>query len=181
MSTEQRVRDLVAPLFGDGRTELVDVEHTRGVVRITVDREGVGPDDGVSADELADLTRRISRVLDDADPVPGRYTLEVSSPGLERPLRTPSHFVRAVGAKVNVKTRSSVEGDRRIVGALTAADEDGITVQPEATSSKGEASGDARHLRYEEIERARTVFDWGPAPKPGKSGAPKPPEKKART
>ena len=171
MSTEQRVRDLVAPLFGDGGPELVDVEHVQGVVRITVDRDG-----GVSADELGQLTRRISQTLDDADPVPGRYTLEVSSPGLERPLRTQAHFARAVGDKVNVKTRPNVEGDRRVVGELTAADDDGITIQPEDGST-----GDARHLRYEEIERARTVFDWGPAPKPGKSGAPKPPEKKART
>jgi len=171
MSTEQRVRDIVAPLFGDGRAELVDVEHVQGVVRITVDRAG-----GVSADELAELTRRISRTLDDADPVPGRYTLEVSSPGLERPLRTPEHFARAVGDKVNIKTRPNVDGNRRVVGELTAADDDGITIQPEDG-----ATGDARQLRYAEIERARTVFDWGPAPKPGKPGAPKPPEKKART
>ena len=171
MSTEQRVRDLVAPLFGDGDTELVDVEHVQGVVRVTVDRDG-----GVSADVLADLTRRISRLLDDADPVPGRYTLEVSSPGLERTLRTPEHFVRAVGDKVAVKTRPNVEGGRRVVGELTAAEDDGITIRPEDG-----ASGDARHLRYEEIERARTVFEWGPAPKPGTRGAPKPPDKKART
>ena len=171
MSTEQRVRGIVAPLFGDGRIELVDVEHTAGVVRITVDRDG-----GISADDLSELTRRISRALDDADPVAGRYTLEVSSPGLERPLRTPAHFTRAVGDKVNVKTRPGVEGERRVVGTLTGADADGITVE-----SEDGARGDARHLRYQEIERARTVFDWGPAPKPGTPGAPKPSEKKART
>lgn len=176
MSTEQRVRDLVAPLFGDGPTELVDVEQHGRVVRITVDRDG-----GVSADDLGDLTRRISHVLDDADPVPGRYTLEVSSPGLERALRTPAHFARAVGDKVNVKTRPNVEGERRIVGELTAADDDGITIRPETIRPGDGALGDARHLRYEEIERARTVFDWGPAPKPGKPGARKSSDKKART
>ena len=176
MSTEQRVRDIVAPLFGDGPTELVDVEHAGGVVRITVDRAG-----GVSADDLADLTRRISRAMDDADPLPGRYTLEVSSPGLERPLRTPDHFARAVGDTVHVKTRPNVDGERRIVGELTAADDDGITIRPQTIQRVQGAQGDVRHLRYEEIERARTVFDWGPAPKPGKPGAPKPSEKKART
>jgi ribosome maturation factor RimP len=90
----------------------------------------------------------VSRALDDADPIGHRYTLEVTSPGLERSLRTPEQFARAVGEVVRVKTRSDVEGERRVEGVLSAADTDGITVAE-------------RTLGYHEIERARTVFEWG--------------------
>ena len=86
--------------------ELVDVEHTGGILRVTVDRAGRRR----PRRHQPRLTRRVSRLLDEHDPVPGRYTLEVSSPGLERPLRTPAHFRRAVGAEVTVKTRRRRRG-----------------------------------------------------------------------
>jgi ribosome maturation factor RimP len=92
--------------------------------------------------------------------VPGRYTLEVSSPGLERRLRTPDHFVRAIGSEVTVKTRTEVDGERRFRGTLVAADEAGVTLR------LADDAGD-RSLAYDQIEKARTVFDWGPTPKPG--------------
>jgi ribosome maturation factor RimP len=128
------------------------------VVRVTIDRPG-----GVDMDAIARVTRAVSRALDQHDPIAGRYTLEVSSPGLERTLRTPAHFLRAVGSTVRIKTRPGVEGERRIDGVLAAADDEGVTVTLAAP-----ANGD-RRVRYDEIERARTVFEWGPAPKPGSS------------
>jgi len=156
MGIAERLHDIVAPICVDLDVELVDVDYGGGVVRVTVDRP-----DGVDMDTIARVTRAVSRALDEHDPISGRYTLEVSSPGLERPLRTPAHFRRAVGSTVRVKTRPGVEGDRRIDGVLTAADDDGVTVTLAAP-----ASGE-RRVRYDEIERARTVFEWGPAPKPG--------------
>jgi ribosome maturation factor RimP len=149
-SVVEQVRELVEPLLAARGLELEDIEHAGGSLRITVDREG-----GVDMQALSDATRIVSRALDEEDPLPGSYTLEVSSPGLERPLRTPEQFARAVGSAVKVKTYPEVEGDRRVEGNLVAADADGVTV------------GD-RRLRYAEIERARTVFEWGPAPRPGK-------------
>ncbi len=151
----ERVTELVAPIVADFGLELYDLEHAGGVLKVTVDRDG-----GVDLDAIAAVTRNVSRELDHADPIPGRYTLEVSSPGLERPLRTQAHFTRAIGAKVHVRTRPGVEGDRRITGVLTAADRDGFVVQPE-----GEAE---RRLRYDDIERARTVFEWVRGEKPGR-------------
>ena len=71
--------------------------------------------------------------LDVHDPIPGQYTLEVSSPGLERPLRTPAHFLRAVGQQVAVRTHPGVEGERRVTGLLTSADDSGIVI---TTSTK---------------------------------------------
>ena len=156
MDTVARVRELVAPSVAAAGAEIYDVEMTGGVLRITLDRP-----DGVGLDTIATVTRAVSRLLDEADPIAGEYTLEVSSPGLERPLRTPEHFERAIGSTVTVKTRAGVPGDRRVKGVLSSADADGFTVCPDGTD-------EARTISYTEIERVRTVFDWGPAPKPGK-------------
>ena len=159
MSTADRVRDLVLPLLADRDLDLYDVELAGRDLRVVVDRAGGGLD----LDVLADATRAVSRALDDADPIAGAYTLEVSSPGLERKLRTPAHFTRAVGETVRVKLTPSAgearDGERRLEGELTAADEHGITIRT--------AEGDD-HVAYDDIDRARTVFVWGPAPKPGK-------------
>lgn len=147
------VQQLVTPLLEGRDLRLYDVEHTGATLRVLVDRPG-----GIDLDVLTQVTRELSSALDDAEPLPGRYTLEVSSPGLERPLRRPEHFVAAVGSAVRVKTRPEVEGDRRIEGVLVDADDEGIAV---------EAEGGRRRLRHDEIERARTVFDWGPSgPRP---------------
>ena len=108
---------------------------TGGTLRVTVDRQG-----GVDLEAIASATRMISRELDHADPLPGRYTLEVSSPGLERPLRTPEHFQRAVGDTLAVRTQPDVDGDRRVQGVLAAADDDGDHRRIERRTRPGRAS-----------------------------------------
>ena len=144
-----RVSQKVAPLLADRGLELFDVEYSGGTLRVSVDRPG-----GIDLDAIAVATEQVSALLDQEDLVPGeRYTLEVSSPGVERALRIPDHFRRYIGTTVAVKTKPGVPGERRIQGTLEAADDDGITVA-------------GRPLAYGEIERARTVFEWGPAPKP---------------
>jgi ribosome maturation factor RimP len=165
MGPAEVVRGLVEPVLIDDGLELVDCELKPGLLRITVD----GPD-GVDADTLGQTSRRLSRLLDDRDPIEGRYTLEVSTPGLERTLRTPEHFRRAVGALVSIRTHPEADGERRVKGTLTSADDAGIvvtTIEPDGQSS--------RTIAYPDIERARTVFEWGPQPKPGS----KPKTKKA--
>jgi ribosome maturation factor RimP len=155
MSTIDRVRELVEPVAADLDIELVDLELTGGVLRVTIDRPG-----GLDLDAIAKATRAVSRLIDEHDPVPGRFTLEVSSPGLERRLRTPDHFVRAIGSDVTIKTTQEVDGARRFRGALVAADDAGITVR--STDDATEHT-----ITYDQIEKARTVFEWGPTPKPG--------------
>jgi ribosome maturation factor RimP len=162
MSQEQRVRDLVEPLLAAQDIELVDLEVKAKLVRVAVDRDG-----GIDLDTISDVTQLISSLLDTHDPLPSSYALEVSSPGLERPLRTPDHFRRFAGSKVAVKTRPEVEGDRRVEGTLTDVDDTGFRV------------GD-RRLSYADVEKARTTFEWGPPPKPGKVGS-RPAKKKAKT
>ncbi|HEX7094630.1 MAG TPA: ribosome maturation factor RimP [Acidimicrobiales bacterium] len=156
MGIAEQLHEIVAPVCAAQDVELVDVEAHGGVVRVTIDQPG-----GVDLDTIARVTRVVSRALDEHDPISGRYTLEVSSPGLERPLRTPAHFRRAIGSTVRIKTRPGTEGERRVDGVLRAADDEAVTVALAAP-----ATGE-RRVRYDEIERARTVFEWGPAPKPG--------------
>jgi ribosome maturation factor RimP len=150
MTTAQRVEPLVTPVVAAAGLELYDLELAGGVLRVLVDREG-----GADIDAVAAVARALSHALDEHDPIDGRYTLEVSTPGLERPLRTAAHFRGALGAEVKVKTRPGVEGDRRVDGTVSEVDDDGVTIT--------DAAGTARTLRYDDIERARTVFVWGPA------------------
>jgi len=149
VSIVERVRATVEPLLANQSLTVYDVEHSGSTVRILID----GPD-GVDLDEIAHMTRLISVALDEADPIPGKYTLEVSSPGLERPLRTPDHFRGAVGELVTLKLVPTAD-ERRIKGTLADADDLGVTV-------------DGHRVAYDDIDKARTVFEWGPAPKPGK-------------
>jgi ribosome maturation factor RimP len=142
---------ILQPVVAAADLELVDVELRSGVLRVTVDRP-----DGVDLQALTDANRAASGVLDELDPIPGHYTLEVSSPGIERTLRTPAHFVKAVGETVSIKTRPQVPGDRRRRGTLRSADDDGFELEVD----DGE-SGLVR-LAYSDIDRARTVFVWGP-------------------
>ncbi len=159
----ERVHELIAPILADLGLDLYDLDHAGGVLRVVVDRPG-----GVDMTAIADATRLISRELDHTDPIPGRYQLEVTSPGLERTLRTPAHFRGAVGAVIKVRTHGHVEGERRAEGTLSAADDDGITIITVDSSEPG-----PRRLAYADIERARTVFLWESTPKPGKGGAKK--------
>lgn len=157
MRTIDRVTELIAPILADLGLELYDAEQVSGTLRILVDRPG-----GASIDVITTATRLISRALDADDVVPGSYTLEVSSPGLERPLRTLAHYLGAVDTLVTIKT---VEGHdpRRINGRLLGADDDGIVVRAD--------DGVEHRLVLTDIQQARTTFDWGPAPKPkGGSG-----------
>ncbi|MGH9178187.1 MAG: ribosome maturation factor RimP [Acidimicrobiales bacterium] len=148
MDPATRVRELVEPMLAADGLELVDVQFASGTLQVFVDRTG-----GIDLDAISAVSTAVSRLLDQHDPVPGRYSLEVSSPGLERPLRRPEHFRRFVGSTVAVRARPDVEGERRVEGKLEAADDDGVVVA-------------GRRLGYDEIERARTVFAWGAAPKP---------------
>jgi len=160
VSIVERVRAAVEPLLATQSLTVYDVEHTGSVLRITIDAPRHEGEASVDLEAIAHATRLISVTLDEQDPIPGKYTLEVSSPGLERPLRTSAHFEGAIGTTVSVKTVPGYDGERRLKGLLAAADEHGITV-------------DGLQLSYDDIDKARTVFEWGPAPKPGKQQAAK--------
>jgi len=148
----RRVWELSEPVASAAGLELVDVQYRpeggRLVLRLLIDR----PDGGVTLDELTRISRELGDVLDAHDAVTGRYHLECSSPGVNRPLVRPEHFRRAVGARVNVRTHEPVAGRRQFHGVLEAVADDAITVHdPDA----GVVS-----FALDSIERASIQFDF---------------------
>jgi ribosome maturation factor RimP len=158
----ERLRELVEPITSDLDLDLYDIERRGGTVRITIDTPP-GSEGGISLDALSLATRLISRELDHEDPITSQYTLEVTSPGLERPLRTPAHFKREVGKDITVRLVGHAVSDgeaRRIDGKLVAADDSTATLLTDV--------GEERVITVADVDKARTIFEWGPKPKPGK-------------
>ena len=153
-----RVRDLVAPIVADLGLEIYDLEHVSGVLRLTVDTPAGGPA-GVALDAIALCSRLVSRELDHSDPFPGRYTLEVSSPGLERNLREPRHYEREIGKDVSIKLSEPVAGTRRLQGTLISATDREVVIRDEELVE--------HTIAYAIIEKTKTIFQWGPTPKSG--------------
>ncbi|HWB88738.1 MAG TPA: ribosome maturation factor RimP [Acidimicrobiia bacterium] len=148
---------LVEPYLAAERLELDDLELSgrgRGrVLRVTVDGEGV------DLERLAELSRGLSRLLDDEPALQDSYQLEVSSPGLERKLRRPSHFSKSIGREVVVKTAAAgAKTTHR--GTLSGAGERSFTVE----SEEGPVT-----VAYDDVASAKTVYRWEKAPKPGHS------------
>ena len=157
MADQTVVRAAAEPILASLGLELVDVEVVGSgrarTLRLTVDRDG-----GIDLDTLAEANRPVADALDAVDALSGRpYTLELSSPGVERPLRRPAEFRRFIGTAISVKSHDPVDGARRHRGLLTEADDTGIAL---------EVDGQPRRLSYDAIASARTVFEWGPSPKP---------------
>ena len=151
MSGLDEVKDLAEAVAQRRSLRLWDVEmggrSGQSVVRIFVDSE-----DGVDLDTVAQVSEELSRGLDLRDPISGRYTLEVSTPGLERNLKSPEHFKLSVGRDVVVKTTSPLIGDtNRIEGAIASADDSGVVL---------EVDGNEVSVPYDAIKTARTVFEW---------------------
>ena len=159
-----RVHALVDPIASDLQLDVYDIERRGATIRITLDTPP-GSDGGITLDTLSLATRLVSRELDHDDPIAGHYTLEVTSPGLERPLRTPAHFQREVGKDVTVRLRDAQADPRRVQGRLVAADDHGITLLVD--------DGSEISVPISGIDKARTVFEWGPKPKPGKGSGSK--------
>lgn len=154
------VEELVRPVVEAAGLELWDVsfgkEAGRLVLRVMVDRDG-----GIDLDTISETSERLSRRLDLEGFSEGRaYSLEVSSPGLERSLRGPRHFARSVGQKVRVKTSSTLGGRRTHEGALVSADSEAIVIASE---------GGELRVPYTDIASARTVFEWA---RSGKANGP---------
>ena len=141
----ERLIALIEPLVGRLGYELVELEHTAGrgsaVVRLFIDRP-----EGVGLEDCERVSREVSALLDVEDPIPTAYTLEVSSPGFDRVLRTQAHFARFVGSRVSVELSVPRAGRRRYTGTLVAADEAGIAL---------EVDGERVPMSFAEIGRAR--------------------------
>ncbi len=143
-----KLQVLLAPVVESMGFELVGVEHHRGtrsaVVRVYVDRP-----DGINVDDCAAVSHQISGVLDVEDPISGHYTLEVSSPGLDRPLFVPEHYDRFRGRRAKLKlNRPLAGGGRKLVGEIRGVSADAVVMQVE--------DGDCS-VPFEQIDSARLV------------------------
>jgi ribosome maturation factor RimP len=150
--TLARIWELAEPIALDAGLELVDVEHRRegrgAVLRLFIDKPG-----GVSLDDLTAVSRQVSAVLDvHEDAVPGAYTLEVSSPGINRPLTRPAHFQRFVGKRVHVRTRDPLGGRSSFRGTLSSADERGVVVRSD--------DGEDHPIAFDAIARANYQHEF---------------------
>jgi ribosome maturation factor RimP len=151
-ATVQRVWRLAAPLAAREGMEIVDIEfrHEGGrpgrVLRLYLDKEG-----GPNMDDLGRVSRALSDVLDAEDAVDGRYTLEVSSPGINRPLTRPEHFARFVGKRIRVRTRDSINGRRSFLGILGKVSGDAIVLNQDGTEFQ---------IPFRMIEKSNYEHDW---------------------
>lgn len=149
----RRVVELLEPHIERQGYELVSVEYHKGahnsILRLLVDR----PRGGVRLDELEALSRMVGDLLDVYDPVEGRYTLEVSSPGINRPLVKLNHFQAFCGRRIRVKTRQPHDGQKSFVGTLAAVSEQAIELDDEISKRR-------QVIGYEEISVANYEHDF---------------------
>lgn len=142
--------ELAEPLLAQLGYELVDLEFSPGrshaQLRLFIDRP-----EGIAVEDCERVSREFSALLDVKDPIPTAYTLEVSSPGMDRLLRKPGHFARFVGERVYVELLAPRDGRRRYTGKLVSADEEQIEMQ---------VDGIVERIAYGDIDRARLVPQW---------------------
>ena len=125
---EQQLLDALEPLAAANGVELVSLEIV-GAKKSPTIRVYIDTEQGVSFDELSGAQAWINQVMDELDPFPGAYTLEVSSPGIDRPLRTAEHFERFAGETAVVKTTSPVEGRSSFTGVLQGYENGKVLVE----------------------------------------------------
>ena len=145
----EQLGELLGPVVANLGYELWEIEYAPraggGLLRLYIDSP-----DGISLDDCEKVSRAVSAVLDEADPIPNEYTLEVSSPGLDRVLRTQAHFARFAGERVKVEMIALINGRKRFQGRLQKVGESEITLETDG----GEVS-----LPIEDIHRARFIPD----------------------
>ena len=151
-ATVSEVWELAAPLAEHEGLEIVDIEFryegSRGgrVLRLYLDKAG-----GPNMEDLSRMSRQLSDLLDARDTIDGTYTLEVSSPGINRPLKKPDHFIPFIGKRIRVRTRDMIDGRRSFLGILAELVEDGVILAQE---------GKRYRIPFAMIEKSNYEHDW---------------------
>jgi ribosome maturation factor RimP len=151
-ATIARIWELATPLAHARGMEIIDIEFRREggragrVLRLFLDKEG-----GAILDELSQVSRELSEVLDGEDIIDEAYTLEVSSPGINRPLKRPEHFARFIGKKIRVRTRDMINGRRSFLGRLLNVSTVNIALDQDGTRCE---------IPFEQIEKSNYEHDW---------------------
>lgn len=130
VKTEQIIEEMLQPVLEKQNYELVDIEYKKEgsywYLRIYIDKEG-----GITVDDCQAVSEQVSTWLDEKDPIPHSYILEVSSPGLDRILKKPSDFERYKGFKVDVSLYKAVKGKKKFTGELIGWEEEQLLIQEE--------------------------------------------------
>ena len=146
----EKVREIITPTADELGYYLWDVEYVKEgadwVLRVTIDT-----DEGITIDDCERMTRAIDPILDDADPIPDSYLLEVSSPGIERELTRDEHFELCAGEKVELRLYAPVDGAKIWTGVLMGLADGRVTV---------DVAGVSREFERSAISKIRTVFDF---------------------
>ena len=151
-ATVARIWELAVPLAEMGGMEIIDIElrreGSRGgrVLRLYLDKDG-----GPNVDDLSQVSRELSALLDTYDVVDGAYTLEVSSPGINRPLKRPEHFQQFIGKTVRVRTRELIQGRRSFLGRLLEVSSEKIAVNQDGIRCE---------IPFLLIEKSNYEHDW---------------------
>jgi ribosome maturation factor RimP len=151
-ATLTRVWELTAPLAQAEGMEIVDIEFrhegSRGgrVLRLYMDRDG-----GPNVDDLSRVSRQLGELLDAQDTIDGAYTLEVSSPGINRSLKKPEHFLRFVGKRIRIRTRDLIDGRRSFLGILNEVAGGSVRLTQE---------GKQYWIPFSVIEKSNYEHDW---------------------
>ena len=142
--------ELFEPVVNGMGYELIEIEHfpnpKHGVLRLYIDKE-----EGITIDDCSDVSRQISALIDVEDPIRGQFNLEVSSPGMDRPLRRVKDFQRFTGSKVKLKTIMPLDGQRNFSGRLLEADEDSVVIETDTEEIT---------LPMSALEKARVVPEF---------------------
>ncbi len=142
------VEELVTPILAGLSIELVDIEYVKEgsnwFLRVYIDKEG-----GVDIEDCGAVSEKLSKRLDEVDPIPDAYFLEVSSPGIERPLKKEKDFQWSIGKRVQVKTQEPIEDTKIFEGTLTVFDNGMLTIEEDEKSYQ---------IPYDKVESARLAF-----------------------
>lgn len=146
---------MLAPVIADLGLECLGVEYTpshgNSLVRVYIDAD----DRAVTVDDCEAVSRQVSATLDVNDPIEGRYTLEVSSPGLDRPLYTPEHFARFAGQAAKLEVNLAIGGRRRFQGPIVAVENATIVLAQDGVPVR---------IEHDNIHKAKLVPEFAPPP-----------------
>jgi ribosome maturation factor RimP len=148
---EQKAGDILLPIMNTNGFELVDVEFlkegTNWYLRAYIDKDG-----GITVEDCAVVSRMFSKKLDQEDFIEGSYIMEVSSPGLDRPLKKEKDYQRNMKKKIEIRTYQAIDEQKEFYGVLTAYDDNSVTIE--------ESDGFNRKFAKTEIARIRQAFDF---------------------
>jgi ribosome maturation factor RimP len=164
----ERVREIAERVASSSGLEVVEIEFLGGgkarMLRVFLDKASAGTDPlaGVTHEDCANFSREFGTILDVEDVMPGSYTLEVSSPGLDRRLIKPADFTRFTGSRLKLTTRQPVENNRHFEGRLESFEDGRLTLDLSVASHKsrkkmGAAAGEKIEIEFANVEKANLV------------------------